>query len=163
MIKFLFAILFLSFISNAVGQTRSRKFEFIEKSYGIYKSHISTKDATISSTSVEHSVLDGISLVKKTQKITAILGVEFGVEYFLKSSLNDTIPLEIEWIYPKDIIDPASKKKVKSIRYGINLPVNFINNGNYTLEKPFEVVKGNWKLNIYYKNKVIYRREFILE
>ena len=121
------------------------------------------KDAIVGSASIEHSVLDSVLLIKRTEKITARLGIEFGVEYILKSSLNDTISLDIEWIYPKEIIDPVDKKKVKSIRYGIDLPANFINNGNYKLENAFEVVKGNWQLNIYYKSKLIYRRKFILE
>ena len=161
--KFLLVILFLSFISNAIGQVRSQKFEFIEKSFGIYKSKVSAKDGPIGATSIKHSVLDGILLIKRTEKIRAKLGVEFGVEYILKSNSNETILLDIEWIYPKEIIDPADNKKIRIIRYGIGLPTNFVNNGNYTLEKPFEVVKGDWQLNIYYKDKMIYRRKFILE
>jgi hypothetical protein len=156
-------ILVLSLVTNCIGQAKPKNFEFVEISYGIYKSNNSTKDGAVSTPSIEHSVLEGISLVKKTEKITAALGTEFGVAYTLKSNLQDTILLEIEWIYPKEIIDPENNSKVKSIRYGIELPTNFVNNSNYTLEKHFEVVKGDWQLNIYLNRNLLYKRKFTLE
>ena len=160
--KLLTHILTLLFVSNSFGQTQTQKFIFLEKDYGIYKSKVLRKDTIFETTSIEHSGLGDILQIKKTDIITAKLGTEFGVEYLLESQLNDTISLDIEWIYPNAIIDPIDNKKIKSIKYGIALPTNFKNNSNYILEKEFEVVKGNWQLKIYYNDKVIYNRKFIL-
>jgi hypothetical protein len=85
------------------------------------------------------------------------------VAYVLKSNVNDTITLDIEWVYPKEIKDPSNGAKVKNIRYQIELATNFNNNSNYTLESEFEVVTGNWELIIYYRDRILHKRKFILE
>lgn len=156
----LFSILF---IKSSFGQIPNQVFQFTELSYGIYQSKSVAKDGRISEATTEHSVIDDIILVKKTDRVKAKLGVEFGAAYVLKSSRSDTITLEIEWVYPKEIKDPTNEAKVKNIRYAIELPTNFENNSNYTLESDYEVVTGEWQLNIYFKNKAIYRKTFTLE
>ncbi|MBI1767729.1 MAG: DUF3859 domain-containing protein [Bacteroidetes bacterium] len=150
-------------VTPCSGQTQNQKFEFLESRYGIFKSGDREKDGKVSETTIEHSVLDKIELVKKTDRVPAKLGVEFGVEYTLKSKVNETVRLQIEWRYPKEILDPSNGEKIKNIKYDIDLPTNFVNNSNYTLEQDFEVVKGDWELLIYHDNKPIYKRRFVLE
>jgi len=139
------------------------KFQFVEKSYGSYNSNSSIKDGKILGTDIDHSVIDTAFIIENTEKIKDKLGTEFGVEYLLSSKSNEILPLDIEWIFPKEMIDPANNKKIKFIKYRIYLPTNFVNNGNYSLEKEFEIIKGEWVLNIYYEDKVIYNRKFILD
>ena len=160
--------LYLQFIhfftsKKSYKQTNQIDVLFIEKNYGIYKSATLEKDAIIGTTMIEHSVLGNINLIEKTERIKAEKGIEFGVEYILKSNDTATIKLQIEWKFPKEILDPAKNIKLKRINYAIALPTNFVNNSNYTLDNDFEVIKGSWQLIIRHKKKVVYTRKFILE
>ena len=157
--------LYLQFINlfTTIESVEQIEVQFTEKSYGIYKSTTLEKDATIGTTMIGHSVIGNITLIEKAERIKAEKGIEFGVEYFLKSNQTATIKLEIEWKFPKEVTDPSKNIKSRKIKYAIALPTNFVNNSNYTLENDFEVIKGNWQLIIRHKEKVVYARQFVLE
>lgn len=110
----------------------------------------------------DHGVAEKQVLVKKTEKIPGKLGVEFGTEYKLVGVDKEIAVIEIEWVFPQEIIDPIKKTKFSSIRYAIDLPVNAPNASTYSLDNDFEIIKGTWQLNLYYKGKNIYSKKFEL-
>ena len=144
------------------AQQNNPPFTLLETGYGIYTSHTVANEDIAGSTSIGHAVVEKQVLVKKTDKVPAKIGVQFGTIYKLTGKDRDTVSLEIEWIYPHEIMDTSKNAKYASIRYPIKLPVNFENSRTYSLDDNFEVVKGLWVLNIYSDNKIIFTRKFDL-
>ncbi|MDB5150331.1 MAG: hypothetical protein JWQ57_4351 [Mucilaginibacter sp.] len=157
---------FIAFLLLANTHTNAQltvhKFKITEISYGIYTSKTILKEAMAESPTGNHNYTDTSILVKKTQKIPAKSGIEFGAEYRLSGEQNDTARIEIEWIFPSEMQDPAKGTKYKSIKYPLFIPANMVNNSSYTLENDYEIIKGNWVLNIYYDDKILYSKKFEL-
>jgi hypothetical protein len=144
------------------AQQNNPPFKLSETGYGIYTSHTVEKESIDGSASIDHAVVEKQVLVKKTEKVPAKLGIQFGTVYKLTGKDKDTASLEIEWIFPHEIMDTAKNAKYLNIRYPIKLPINFVNSSCYTLDNNFEVVKGIWIVNIYSDNKIIFTRKFDL-
>lgn len=138
-------------------------FQFTERNYGIYRSQNKQTAPNPSSPSGTASIIEEAALLSQTDTIPCKIGTEFGVEYILQSKRNHLIHLDIEWIFPTEIFDPTQNKEFKSIKYPIDLPMNFINNANYSLESEHELVKGIWQLNIYQGNTILYTRQYLLK
>jgi hypothetical protein len=158
------ALSFILFLlcTGADAQQATIALKLQEITFGQATSTVVTKEAMENSPSGDHRLVENQVFTKKTNRIEAKKGVEFGVEYKLVSKQTDTVGLEIEWIFPNPIIDPQKHTTYKSLRYPIGLPLNFINASTYSLDNDFEVVKGTWQLNIYYSDKIIYTRKFEL-
>lgn len=162
--KAIYLFIALTYFLSPVGAySQDQKFEFIETKFGIFKTDEKTKNGRVSETTIQHNVLEKTQLVETVDRIPAKHGVEFGVEYVLRSKMNEKIRLLIEWRYPKPIVDPTNGAKIENIMYNIDLPTNMVNISDYTLEQDFEIVKGEWELLIYYNYKTIYSRKFVLE
>ncbi|MBS1503138.1 MAG: DUF3859 domain-containing protein [Bacteroidetes bacterium] len=157
----LFAFLIVSI--NALAQQDPPEVTLTEISHGIYSSQVIAKEKMDESPSGDHRVVARQVLVKKTEKIPAKLGAEFGAEYKLKSTGKDSVNIEIEWIFPHAIVDPAKNASYESIRYALTLGPADVNASTYSLDNDFEVVKGTWLLNVYYDNKIIYSQKFELK
>ncbi len=54
-------------------------------------------------------------------------------------------------------------KQMKSFKYTIELPTNYENNSLYKLENEYEIIRGRWKVNIYFKDELLKQMEFIVE
>jgi len=151
----------LLLIHNVVNAQTTPSFKFNEISYGVYSSESTIKEKMDESPSGTHNVAIKQILKKKTNRIHAEVGVEFGTEYKLTGNTNDTTTIEIEWVFPKKMID-NDKNSFERIRYSIDLPINSGNASTYTLENSYEVIVGDWLLNIYSDNKIIYSKKFSL-
>jgi len=154
--------LMLGLYITANAQQKEANFKLSEISYGIYQSQTVEKEAMAESPSGDHKVVTKQVLLKKTEKIPAKIGAEFGTEYKLTGNTKEVVTLQLEWIFPHEITDPVKKVSFKSIKYPIDLPVNATNASTYSLDNDFEVVKGTWQLNIYYNDKIIYSKKFEL-
>jgi hypothetical protein len=76
---------------------------------------------------------------------------------------KDTVDMDvqIEWIYPKKITNDKGEK-FKSIKYTTQRPTNIPSASSYSLDEPYEMVKGRWTMNLYLENKKVYTRSFVL-
>jgi len=157
----LVAFLLLINARTNAQQTVVHTFEITEVSYGIYTSKTVAKDRMAGSPSGNHNVADTSILVKKTLRIPAKLGIQFGADYKVSADGNETVPVEVEWVYP-EMHDPAGRITNTSLKYPLAIPANMVNNSSYTLEKKYEVLKGNWVLNIYHDGKIVYSKKFQL-
>ena len=50
----------------------------------------------------------------------------------------------------------------KSIKYTTNRPTNIPSASSYSLDASYEMVKGEWQMNIYLENKKVYSKSFFL-
>jgi hypothetical protein len=85
----------------------------------------------------------------------------FGVVYIVNAKDTVDIDVVIEWIYPEKITN-TNGEKFKSIKYSTRRPTNIPSASSYSLDEPYEMVKGEWKMNIYIENKRVCSKTFIL-
>ena len=85
----------------------------------------------------------------------------FGVVYMVKAKDTVDMDVQIEWIYPKKITNDKGEK-FKSIKYTTQRPTNIPSASSYSLDEPYEMVKGRWTMNHYLENKKVYTRSFVL-
>ena len=102
-----------------------------------------------------------IEIVDVTDSIEIEPKANFGVMYLVKAKDSVDINVDIEWIYPETIKNEQGKK-FKSIRYTTKRPTNTPSASSYSLDEHYELVKGNWEMNIYIENKKVYTKTFIL-
>jgi hypothetical protein len=85
----------------------------------------------------------------------------FGVVYIVNGRDKINIDVVIEWIFPEKITNDKGEK-FKSIKYTTKRPTNIPSASSYSLDEPYEMVKGDWKMNIYIENKRVCSRTFVL-
>lgn len=135
---------------------------FKEIDFGICKTEHVYDIKSKKSPTGQQSFTDKFTLIKQTDKIPAIIGQNFGVQYRIESNVTKDILVEQVWIFPKEMIDDNGKK-FKEIRYMIKKPTNLTTYSTYCLEKDYEVVKGTWVFQMFYKGEKLHERTFYVE
>jgi len=156
----IFATFLLAYTSSAqTGQEQEVK--FVEINHGVAEVVLGTTEVLKNSPTGNRGYLSGFAITKTTDSVHTELKANFGVEYMLVS--KDTVDIEvvIEWIFPEKIKNDEGKK-FKSLKYSTQRPTNIPTASSYSLDKNFELVKGEWKMNIYVKEKLLYSKTFIL-
>ncbi|OOV17534.1 DUF3859 domain-containing protein [Flavobacterium sp. LM4] len=105
--------------------------------------------------------LQDFEIIKKTDSIKAVKKANFGVVYMVTAKDTVDINIDIEWIYPEKITNDKGEK-FKSIRYTTKRPTNIASASSYSLDEPYELIKGNWQMNIFIENKLVYSKTFVL-
>jgi hypothetical protein len=164
--KIIFFLLSIFFVDNSFAQTTvvsktNGLLEFVELDYGIAKVLGRTTDKLENSPTGTHGWLEDFQITKVTDSIQTLPKENFGVVYMVRSKDTVEIDIDIEWIYPEKIKNEKGEK-FKSIRYTTKRPTNIPSASSYSLDAPYEMVKGNWKMNIYIENKKLYSRTFYL-
>ena len=136
--------------------------EVKQLNYGICESRkINTIEDAITPSGKEY-IATGFKLVEKTDTIPAVLGKEFGVQYFIKCKRTKNIKVENIWIFPSEIINDKGEK-FKGIRYTVSKPTNHATFTSYYLSEEYETKKGEWIFQMYYQDTLLYEKKFILE
>lgn len=161
------AILILSFLTNLVhSQTTitSKTYgplRFEQLDYGLASVVEGTEENAKNTPTGRHGWLKDFEIVKTTDSIEAIKGNHFGTVYQINSKDTFVINVVIEWIYPSTVVN-EKREKYKSIKYNTKRPTNIPSASSYSLDEPYELVKGDWELNMYIENKKVYSRIFHL-
>lgn len=164
--KFLYLFAALLFFNSVFAQTivESKLFGrlvFTEIQYGVAQVVDGISEEMKNSPTGSHGWLKEFEVTKITDSVPAELNANFGVHYIIKSKDTVEIEVEIEWLFPKRMTNNEGKK-FKSIRYKTRRPTNIESASSYSLDKPFELIKGNWTENFYIENKLVHTRTFIL-
>ncbi len=157
------ALLFLNsvFAQTIVESKKYGRLEFTEIEYGVAQVVKGTTEEMKNSPTGTHGWLENFEITKITDSVPAELKANFGVHYIVRSKDTVEIEVEIEWIFPKKMTNDDGEK-FKSIRYKTQRPTNIESASSYSLDKPFELIKGNWTENFYIQNKLVHSRTFIL-
>ena len=120
-----------------------------------------TDEAFKNSPTGNRGILQDFEIVSTSDSIQTEVKANFGTVYMVKA--KDTVEIEvvIEWIYPKKVKNEKGEQ-FKSIKYSTKRPTNTPTASSYSLDAPYELVKGNWTMNIYLEDKKVYTRTFIL-
>lgn len=165
LIALLISISFLN-ICSAQSNTNltTEDVKFVELNYGIANATriASDSDGVIVKPAVDvsNNMLSQFEIVKKTDSVETKMKAKFGIKYMFTAKDTMDIYVDIEWIYPKTVKNNG--KKFKSIRYTTKRPTNIPSASSYSIDDDFELIKGNWTENIYYQDKLVDTRVFIL-
>ena len=162
-IVFLITLLFIntSFAQTTVVSKKYGTLAFVELDHGLAEVVDGTVEKLKNSPTGEHGWLEDFAITKVTDSIQAVKKANFGVVYLVKAKDTADINVVIEWIYPEKITNEKGEE-FKSIKYTTKRPTNVPSASSYSLDAPYEMVKGNWKMNIYLENKKVYTKTFFL-
>ena len=135
--------------------------EFKELDYGLARVKGRKSEKLTTSPTGTHGWLEDFEIIDKTTSIQALAKANFGVVYIVNSKDTVDIDVVIEWIYPKKITNDKGQE-FKSIKYTTKRPTNIPSASSYSLDEPYETIKGDWKMNIYIENKKVCTKTFVL-
>ena len=123
---------------------------------------VKTKKSRKTPTGILHySHPTSFRIKETTDTIKAEVGAEFGMEFVLWTNERTYVPIAIKWTYPEVIVNDKGKK-FKSYKYRSNQPTRERIWTSYGMGKDFMVKKGEWKVEIFHKKKVILEKIFYL-
>jgi len=135
--------------------------EFEELNHGMVHVVDSAVEELKGTPTGEHGWLKDLEFVKLTDSIKIAPKANFGTVYVVKARDTVNIDVTIEWIYPK-VIKNEKGEKFKSVKYTTRRPTNIPSGSTYSLDAPYEMVKGKWIENIYLGDHRVFSRTFIL-
>jgi hypothetical protein len=156
-----FLIIQSTFSQMTINSKTYGTLEFKQIDYGLAKVVGGTIEQLNSSPNGTHGWLKDFEIVKVTDSIQAIHKANFGVVYIVEAKDTFDIDVVIEWIYPKKITNEKGDS-FKSIKYKTKRPTNIPSASSYSLDEPYELVKGDWQMNIYIEDKRVCSKTFIL-
>jgi len=134
-----------------------------EVNYGIFATRNGVKFDSTSSPSGNQSYGGEYGLKQQTDTIPAEINIEFGLSYDIDIGDQESIFIEKVWTYPKDIITPEGKR-FKQLRTESEITAKTKSYyTSYIFEEPFEIVKGEWKLEIFHEGRQLYERSFFIK
>jgi hypothetical protein len=150
-----------SFAQTTVVSKTNGPLQFVELDHGLASVVEGTSDNLGKTPTGTHGWLKDLVITKVTDSIEVKPKANFGVVYIVRAKDTADIDVVIEWIYPGTITNEKGEK-FKSIKYTTRRPTNIPSASSYSLDAPYEMVKGQWKLNLYIENKNVYSRTFFL-
>ncbi|OQP63736.1 hypothetical protein A3860_22615 [Niastella vici] len=153
---------FQSTFSQTIVNSRSYgSLEFKELDHGLAKVKEGITEKDKNTPTGNHRWLEDFEIVNQSDSIKVLPKANFGVVYIVNAKDTVDIEVEIEWIYPEKITNDKGEK-FKSIKYKTKRPTNIPSASSYSLDEPYEMVKGEWKMNIYIENKRVCSKVFVL-
>jgi hypothetical protein len=159
-------LLALFFFQQTFSQTvvKSKTYgdlTFKELDHGLAKVEPGKEEILKKTPTGTHGWLKDFEIINVTDSIQVQPKANFGVVYQVDAKDTVDIPVIIEWIYPQEVTN-ANGQKFKSIKYTTTRPTNTPSASSYSLDESYEMVKGNWQVNIYVEKKRVLSRSFIL-
>jgi len=152
---------YTAFAQTTVKSKANGTLEFKELDYGVADVVNGKVEKLKNAPTGNHEWLEDFVITKTTDSVPAMLKTNFGVVYQVIAKDTVDIDVVIEWIYPKKITNEKGEK-FKSVKYTTHRPTNIPSASSYSLDAPYELVKGEWKENIYIEDKLVYTKTFIL-
>jgi|GEM_PF-4889282 len=103
------------------------------------------------------------NVTHKTDTIPAHIGSEFGIVYSVNATSVDDVELTKVWIFPSVMHNPITHKSYDRLVRTVYVNQASNSYSAYKLEDSFEVIKGEWKFRIYYKQHLLYAHHFYVQ
>lgn len=164
--KIVYTLLSFFILQTIISQTTVKSkiygnLDFKELDYGQANVKGGKSEELVNSPTGSHRWLEDFVIIKKTDSIQAVKKANFGVVYMVTAKDTVNINIDIEWIYPEKMTNDKGEK-FKSIRYTTKRPTNIPSASSYSLDEPYEIIKGKWEMNIFIENKRVYSKTFVL-
>jgi len=102
-----------------------------------------------------------LGISKTSDSIKIEKGVQFGIEYIIETPKTGLIEVKTIWNYPDTISNNRRKKFIKS-EYIISKVTNEYTYSSYEINEEFEMIAGDWILQLFYQEKLILHKKFML-
>lgn len=159
----MFCSMLFSFCSIFTFATTKPKIKVERISYGLCSVNVTESVALEGSPTGSQNMTSGFRLVKRTNRVPAELGQRFGVEYIIRADPGiEEVEVACVWVYPSPVTNPQGQV-FKEVSYTSVKSTNSISNLSYSFDKEYEVVKGKWLLQLYYKKVKIFEQAFFVE
>lgn len=154
-----FILLFSSTTINAQNTSGDElsNYKFIELGHGLAPDYIPSADTI----PWNKRPIYKFKIIKTTDSIPAKLHTVFGIEFKITGKQTPDLAYTVEWVYPKPIKEPDGRL-YGAVKTGNSMSTNKETNASFYLNETYELVKGNWKLNVYIEKKLVYSHVFIL-
>lgn len=129
--------------------------------YGPARVKAGTTEQLSNSPTGTHGWLDDFEMIRTSDSIQAVPKANFGVVYVMETKDTVNINVTIEWIYPTEIKNDKGET-FKTIKYNTKRPTNIPSASSYSLDEPYEMVKGDWQVNIYIGKALVCSKVFHL-
>ena len=146
------------------GQDRPKDVRIVVLHRGIYESVETSKVPDSHIATGTRGLVKDIKLVKETTHVPAVIGAEFGFEYEIDGAEEgQTVKIERVDIFPGDgLHNPNASGPRKSERITIESAVGNTSHVLYRLDHDWEVVPGNWVLQLWHGGKKLAEVSFTL-
>ena len=129
--------------------------------YGIYTSDNLRPDKP-SEDGVKNTTITNVKLAARTHQVPLQKGVQFGFRFVIEGSpAKATVPVRTVIIYPGDGAHmPGSAEPMRSTTWNDNDPIGPELYYGYTLEDDWELIPGNWTLELWVGDKKLASQTF---
>lgn len=103
------------------------------------------------------------TVLQKTNKIKAQKGLEFGINFRVSTSADSDITITTVWVFPQPIFNAHLEKKFKELPRPLEVDNSYNGYAAYKFEQYYEMVKGEWRYQLYYNNELLYSKSFFVE
>jgi hypothetical protein len=157
-----FLSLLLCACAERTKQVKPISLEVKELDSGIGYSRTIHKEHMPESPSSQRAFSDDFQIVEQSDTVPARLEQKFGVIFQMNSDIDQLLEVEQVWIFPSPI-RLADGREYKEVRYEISKPTNEPTYSFYELESQYELVKGEWIYQMFYQEKKIFEKKFLLK
>ena len=154
-------------VSIAVGgasaqQARLDRIEVIQS--GLYTATIARQDSSLGSPTGKAAMLDSPTFYSDAARVPAQIGVRFGFQYRLVGSPSGRdVPLRGVWHIPAPgITNPVSGNTYRESARDFTAPIGDTQIHGYGFDQPWEIVEGNWVLEIWHGKRLLASRTFVV-
>lgn len=104
----------------------------------------------------------GESLKKKTDRINGVLGNAFGIRYTINGqSKGKRLPLRIRLTHPPMIV-PETGETITFQAWQSYPQTGQPNYDGFQFEHPWEIVPGEWRIQLWHKGTMLFEKAFVV-
>lgn len=149
--------------TNSVCEQQGQEVKGDVRSYGILKVTTAEKTEKASETTSGFKRTAHAVVSEQTDKIPATLGVRFGFEYCISGlPKNETVTVRRVVTHPV-VITPDGKEKrgyTTDSKYETEADGTIVAVTGYAFDHAFELVPGEWKIEVWYKDRKVANKTF---
>ena len=131
--------------------------------YGIYQAKILEKKYAEKTATGDWNVIQTAGIVKRTTDIPGSVGTRFGILYVVEGEPHGKmVELQKITIHP-GLKNPKKKEMVYRSDYTIEAEIGISRHSGYGFDHEWEVVAGNWTIQLWYKGKKLAEKTFVVQ
>ncbi|MBX3501698.1 MAG: DUF3859 domain-containing protein [Alphaproteobacteria bacterium] len=158
------AALALFAVGGASGQQgRLDRIEIIQS--GLYSASIVRRDSAHGTPTGQASLLDSPSFYADAARVPAQIGIRFGFQYrLIGSPPGREVALRGVWQIPAPgITNPVNGNTYRESARDFTARIGDTQIHGYGFDQPWEIVAGNWVLEIWHEKRLLASRTFLVE
>jgi hypothetical protein len=144
-------------------QGRLERIEILQS--GLYTGSIVRQESSLGTPTGKAVIIDKPSFYSDAARVPALAGIRFGFQYRLVGSPpGRDVPLRGVWHIPAPgITNPVSGNTYRQSARDFTAPIGDTQIHGYGFDQPWEIVEGDWILEIWHANRLLASRTFLVK